>query len=462
VTAALEPFSEDAAVVLARLISSLHRPLSSLTDHDIDALIAQIDRRVCGLIDAILHDSAFQALEATWRQLRLLVDRLDFSENIALSIFDTTKSELLDDFEDATDVVRSALYKIVYRQEFGVLGGQPYGLVVLDFEFGPEGHDIDLLDHCAMVGAISHALVVSNASPSLLGLRHFGPLGDMRGISAVLQQPGLTRFRNLRTTPDARYLGLCLPRILMRRPYYQSDRQPEDVVYTENVVDGPQQYLWGRASTAFILAAANSFALYRWCPHIVGPDSGGRVTNLLQLPHAALPHAESRIITETLIPPEQEPELARMGLIPFLACRGTSDVIMFSAHSVQAPPEPTTGLDASTAAGESLGAQLPYLFIVTRIAHYLKIIQRQRVGITESRSQLEKELSDWLRELVSAQDSISIRDRQRKPLRRASVALEEVPGEIGWYRCQIEIQPHLRYLGASFRLSLVGKLDRTA
>src|SRR4051794_7401602 len=117
----------------------------------VDALIAEIDFKLSRQIDEILHHPAFQKLESAWRGLKFVVDRTDFRENIKIELLNCSKEDLLADFEDAPEIPKSGLYKIVYSAEFGQFGGRPYGAIVSNYDFGPGPQDIALLQKCASV-----------------------------------------------------------------------------------------------------------------------------------------------------------------------------------------------------------------------------------------------------------------------------------------------------------------------
>ncbi len=170
---------------------------------------------------------------------------------------------------------------------------------------------------------------------------------------------------------------------------------------------------------------------------------------------------QTKIPTEVLIPERLEYELAEEGFITLTMRKGSDNAAFFSANSAQKPkvfPKTEKGLQAAT--NFKLGLQLPYMFIINRLAHYLKVLQREHIGSWTERKDLETELNEWIRQYIADQESPSPAVRSRRPLRQAKVTVEDVEGDPGWYRVRLEVRPHFKYMGAFFTLSLVGKLDK--
>lgn len=441
---------------------SADTPASALDDVLLDLLICDCDRRMAAQLDEILHDPRVQALEATWRSLELAVTRVEFDENIRVELLQCRKQDLLDDFAEAPELPRSGLYQIVYARAIGTYGAHPYGLLCADFDFGPGAEDVSLLRQCSAIAAMAHAPFIANVDPALFHMPDFTALPRLRDFAAALSGPRLRAWDSLRATEDARYLGLCLPRVLLREPYDLHTDPRAPLPYRETV-QHHRELLWGRPSYVFATLAAGSFARHRWCVHVLGSRAAA-VAGQLRWDYPTLPGLWHRIPLECVLSARVEQALAEGGLIGLVYERSSGCARLVSAASVQRPRQVFTSSDAERAAlaGERLGAQLPYIFLVSRLAHYLKCVQRERIGTWSDRSALERELELWLRQFVSDQDDAQWEVRARRPLRRASVLVEAVEGQTGWYRCRLQLQPHLTHNSASFTLSLFGKLDRPA
>ncbi|MDC0677115.1 type VI secretion system contractile sheath large subunit [Sorangium atrum] len=427
----------------------------------VDALIAEIDVKLSRQIDEILHNPSFQKLESAWRGLKFVIDRCDFRENVKVEMLNCSKEDLLADFEDAPEVPKSGLYKIVYSAEFGQFGGKPVGAIIANYEFGPGPQDIALLQKCAAVATMSHAPFIAAAGPQFFGLKDFQGLPNLKDLKALFEGPQYTKWNAFRETEDARYVGLVMPRFLLRLPFGANTVPVKAFNYEEDVVGKHDAYCWGNATYAFATRLADSFAKYRWCPNIIGPQAGGSVENLPLHQYEAMGEIQTKVPTEIMLTERREFELSEEGFIGLTFRKDSDNAAFFSANSAQKAK--FFGQSDEGRAAEMnyrLGTQLPYMFIMCRIAHYLKVLQREQIGTWKERADLEKELNDWIGQYVADQDVVSAATRGRRPLRKAKIIVTEVPGNAGWYKVDMQVRPHFKYMGAFFTLSLVGKLDK--
>ncbi|MCJ8170461.1 type VI secretion system contractile sheath large subunit [Atopomonas sediminilitoris] len=427
----------------------------------VDRMIAEIDAKLSKQMDEILHHVEFQALESSWRGLKLLVDRTNFRENIKLEILNVSKQDLLDDFEDSPEIVQSGLYKHIYTAEYGQFGGQPVGAIVANYFFDPSAPDIKTMQYVASVASMSHAPFVAAAGPKFFGLESFTGLPDLKDLKDHFEGPQFTKWQSFREQEDARYVGLTLPRFLLRHPYDPEENPVKSFVYHESVAASHEHYLWGNTAYTFASRLTDSFAKFRWCPNIIGPQSGGAVEDLPLHHFESMGEIETKIPTEVLVSDRREYELAEEGFIALTMRKGSDNAAFFSANSAQKAKFFGTSEEGRTAElNYKLGTQLPYLFIVNRLAHYLKVLQREQIGAWKERTDLELELNKWIRQFVADQENPSSEVRSRRPLRAAQVKVTDVDGEPGWYRVSLSVRPHFKYMGADFTLSLVGKLDK--
>ena len=427
----------------------------------VDALIADVDRRITAQVNEILHHPDLQKMESAWRGLKFLIDRTDFRENIKIEMLSVSKDDLLTDFEDAPELVKSGLYRIAYSNEYGVFGGKPYGLICGNWELDPGPQDMLLLQKCASVSAMAHAPFLSNASPEFFGEKSFLPLPQLKDLKSLFEGPQYARWQSFRESEDSRYVGLCMPRFLLRLPYGEKTVPVKSFNFNEEVVGGHDKYLWGHASLAMASRIADSFAKYRWCPNIIGPQAGGSVENLPLHQYQAMGEIQTKIPTEVMLTERREFELSEEGFIGLTFRKDTDNAAFFSANSTQKPKFFGNSAEGKTAeTNYRLGTQLPYMFVMTRLAHYLKVLQREQIGSWKEKGDLERELNKWIGQYVSDMDDPAPGVRSRRPLRKAMIKVEDVEGQPGWYRCNMQVQPHFKYMGASFTLSLVGKLDK--
>ncbi|WXL25692.1 type VI secretion system contractile sheath large subunit [Ectopseudomonas mendocina] len=427
----------------------------------VDRMIAEIDAKLSRQMDEILHHPEFQSLESSWRGLKLLVDRTNFRENIKLEILNASKQDLLDDFEDSPEIVQSGLYKHIYTAEYGQFGGQPVGALIANYFFDPSAPDVKTMQYVASVASMSHAPFIAAAGPKFFGLESFTGLPDLKDLKDHFEGPQFAKWQSFREQEDSRYVGLTVPRFLLRNPYDPEDNPVKTFVYKENVANSHEHYLWGNTAYTFATRLTDSFAKFRWCPNIIGPQSGGAVEDLPLHHFESMGEIETKIPTEVLVSDRREYELAEEGFIALTMRKGSDNAAFFSASSVQKPKFFGISEEGKTAElNYKLGTQLPYMFIINRLAHYLKVLQREQIGSWKERTDLELELNKWIRQFVADQENPSAEVRSRRPLRAAQVVVSDVEGEPGWYRVNLNVRPHFKYMGADFTLSLVGKLDK--
>jgi type VI secretion system protein ImpC len=426
----------------------------------VDEMIADIDHKLSAQVNAVIHNEEFKKLESAWRGMKFLVDRTDFRQNIKLEFINVAKQDLLDDFEDAPEVTKSGLYKHLYTAEFGQFGGQPVGAVVANYEFGPGPQDIQLLTYMASVAAMAHAPFIAAAGKEFFGIESWDALPNLKDLHSIFEMPQYTKWRGFRENEDSRYVGLTLPRFLLRVPYGPESVPAKTFAFTEEA-NTTEDFCWGNTAFAFASRLTDSFAKYRWCANIIGPQGGGSVDNLPIYTYEAMGQVQTKTPTQVLISERREYELAEEGFIALTMRKGADNAAFFSANSALRPK-----VFANTAEGKEaemnykLSLQLPYMMIMNRLAHYIKVIQRENIGTWKERIDLERELNIWISQYVTEMDDPDPVTRSKRPLRMAQIEVSDVAGEPGWYSVNLKARPHFKYMGSSFTLSLVGKLDK--
>lgn len=454
---------ETARKGVEAFISDLLKPSRSFDKVEkklVDDMISAIDQKISGQLDEVMQSQDFKKIEGAWRGLKFLVDRTDFSQNIGIEMISTTKDELIEDFEDAPDVTRSGLYKHVYSAEYGQFGGKPYGAIIGGYAVNPTAQDMKLLQDMASVSAMSHAPFIASAGPKFFGLDSFQGMPALKDLESIFEGPQYVKWNAFRDTDDARNVALTVPRFMLRSPYGE-DNQVKEFNYQEGIGTNFEKLCWGSAAYSFAANMSRSFAKYRWCPNIVGPQSGGEVLDLPVYKYQE--NGETKIYspTEVMLSDRQEFELAEQGFMGLIARKGTDNATFFSANSCQKAkffgnsPE-----DKQAETNFKLGTQLPYLFMIDRLAHYIKVLQREHIGSWKTKNDLDRELNNWVRQYVADQDNPPPEVRSRKPLREARIVVADDEGNPGFYRVEMHVRPHFKYMGSSFTLSLAGKLDK--
>ena len=426
----------------------------------LDEMIAHIDALLSAQMDEILHNKSFQEIESTWRGIRFLVERTNFNENVKIDLLDATKEEILDDFENNLDITQSTLYKQIYSAEYGQFGGEPVGAIVADYELDKSNQDMTFLNKISSIAAMSHSPLLTSLSAKFFGLDNFGELENIKDLKSMLEGPQYTRWRTFRENEDAKYTGCMVNRFLTRSPYVPEDNPIKSFNYRETV-NNHDDMLWGNGAYAFATRLTDSFADYRWCGNIIGPKGGGAVKDLPTYTYENYGSVQTKIPTEVLITDRREFELSENGFIALTLRRDSNNAAFFSANSALKPkifPNTPEGKAAET--NFRLGTQLPYVFLISRLAHYLKVLQREEIGTWKERSDVERGLNEWLRQYISDQENPPADVRSRRPFRSAKVIVSDIAGEPGWYKIELLARPHFKFMGANFELSLVGKLDK--
>lgn len=444
-TAAMNVFLEMAAD------SDVRRIDKGLLDH----YIAKVDGMISQQLDEILHHSEFQKVESAWRSLQYLVHRVPNNSNIKLELLDVDKETLREDFEEAPDTTQSALYKHVYTAEYDTPGGQPIANIVSNFEFDCSPKDINLLQEISRVCAAAHCPFIGSVGPRFFLKQDLAEVAKIQDLNSYMDRAEFLRWKHFRDSEDARYIGLTFPRFLLRLPYGDNNAI-RHFNYQENVsAQHHQHYLWGSAAFPFAANILRSFYDHGWAVNIRGPQSGGKVADLPLHTFEAGKGLETCIPTEVLISETKELEFATQGFIPLSYYKNSNFACFFSASSAQKPQQMET---SEATANARINSRLPYIFLVSRIAHYLKVLQRENIGSSKPRHELEQQLNDWLGSLVTRMNNPDEQLIATHPLKDARVTVEDIPGNPGYYRVNTFIVPHFQVEGIDVRLALVGQM----
>ncbi len=427
----------------------------------INARIAQIDHLISLQLNEVMHHPEFQKLEGTWRGLRYLLTNTETSDNLKIKLLNVSKKDLLRDLQRAPDFDQSALFKKVYEEEFGVFGGAPFGALVGDYAFDKSGQDIELLEKVAQVAAAAHAPFISGADPDMFNLESFTTLDQPRDMAKVFDTTEYGRWKAFRQSDDARYVALAMPRMLLREPFGSKTVPIEAFNYEENVSGRDhEQYLWGNAAWALATRVTSAFSSYGWCACIRGVESGGLVEGLpVHNFQTDSGDVAMKCPTEVAITDRREKELADLGFVPLVHQKGSSNACFFSVQSTQKAKAYST--DAATA-NARLSAQLPYIFAVSRFAHYLKSMMRDKIGGYASRVEVERFLNSWIMNYVVANDDAAAATKAKYPLKEARVEVVDVPGKPGAYRAVAFLRPHFQLDELSMSMRLVAELPQAA
>lgn len=428
---------------------------------NIAAFIAEIDRKLSEQINLILHHPEFQALESAWRGLHYLVHNTETDEKLKLRFMDISKEELRRSMRRYKGIAwdQSPLFKQIYEEEYGQLGGEPYGCLVADYYFDHTAPDVDLLASIGKVAASAHVPFITGAAPSVLQMDSWQELANPRDLTKIFTQNlEYAAWNSLRQSEDSRYIGLAMPRFLSRLPYGIRTNPVDDFNF-EETTDGADhsKYAWSNAAYAMAVNINRSFKHYGWCTLIRGVESGGVVEGL---PCHTFPTDDGGIDmkcpTEIAISDRREAELAKNGFIPLIHRKNTDYAAFIGAQSLQKPAE---YYDPDATANANLSARLPYMFACSRFAHYLKCIVRDKIGTFKTRDEMQRWLNDWIMNYVDGDPvNSTFETKARRPLAAAEVVVEDVEGNPGYYQAKFFLRPHFQLEGLTVSLRMVAKL----
>ena len=449
---------EQAVQTLAQQALSNTALVSGDSLRSIEAMIAALDAKLTEQVNVIMHHEDFQKLESAWRGLHHLVNNTETDEFLKIRVMNISKKDLgrtLKKFR-GTAWDQSPIFKQVYEQEYGQFGGEPYGVLVGDYEFDHGPQDVQLLGDIAQIAAAAHTPFISAAAPTVMGMDSWNELANPRDLTKIFGTPEYAAWRSLRESEDSRYIGLAMPRFLSRLPY-GAKTDPVDEFHFEEDVEGADssKFCWANAAYAMATNITRSFKLYGWCSRIRGIESGGAVEGL---PAYSFPTDDGGVAmkcpTEIAISDRREAELAKNGFMPLIHKKNSDFAAFIGAQSLQKPQEYD---DPAATANANLSARLPYLFASCRFAHYLKCMVRDKIGSTMSRGQLESWLTNWIAQYVGP-DNAPESYKATHPLSEAKVVLEANEENPGYYSAKFFLKPHYQLEGLTVSLRLVSRV----
>ncbi|MFY0577277.1 type VI secretion system contractile sheath large subunit [Cystobacter fuscus] len=418
--------------------------------------IARIDGLIEEQINEVLHNEKFQKMESAWRGLDDLIGHTNFQADITIDILDVDKEELAEDFEkNSSSIFSSALFDKVYIKEYDQFGGKPYGVMLGLYDFSATRGDITWLERMAKVANAAHCPFIASASYKFFDCDSVEQLESLKNLDGVLNHPRYGRWNQLRDKEEAAYIGLTLPRYVVRQPW-DPDTNPCSVLnFKEDAQGDSKKYLWGSAAYLMGRNLVKAFEQSGWCQSIRGPKGGGLVTGLPVDTFTLRGQKMIQAPVEIAIPDYREYEFARNGFIPLVYRKGSSEATFFSTQSIKRAQK---FKDAKDSENSQLVTNLAYTFSITRLAHYVKSIMRDNIGSTADAGYVQRQIDAWLSGYVTTvvnPDDLTLR---RFPFKATSVMVESRPGEIGWYDCKIAVLPHIQFEGLSAELMLESRL----
>jgi type VI secretion system protein ImpC len=304
-------------------------------------VVGALDAAASGLIQAVLRHPVFQSLEAAWRGLRFLVSRVETDEHLKLYLMDISKAELAADLAAPEDLRSPGLYRFLVEETVGTLGGEPWAALAGIYTFGPAREDAELLGRIAKVAKAAGAPFIAAASDRCLLCESLAKTPDPREWKGMADPDARQAWEALRKIPEASYLGLALPRFLLRLPY-GSATDPTERFAFEEMDAGPQHnyYLWGNPAFACACLLAQAFSQEGW------DLRPGVVQEIEGLPlHVYRERGESRITpcAEVLLTEQAAEMILDKGFMPLLNIKNRDLIRLGRFQSLTDPPSPLAG-----------------------------------------------------------------------------------------------------------------------
>jgi type VI secretion system protein ImpC len=443
---------------------SWSRNVSETIRAGMEALDAALSKQLA----AIMHHPDFQKLEGTWRGLHYLVMNSETSTMLKIRVLNVSKRELFKDLDRAVEFDQSQLFKKLYENEFGSPGGEPYGALIGDYEFTNHPEDVELLSKVSNVSAAAFCPFVSAAAPPLFGFDDWNELSKPRDLEKIFDTIEYTKWKSFRQTEDSRFVTLVMPRVLSRLPYGSATKPVEEFNYEEVELDSTGKskpvphahYSWMNAAFVLGTRMTDAFAKYGWCTAIRGAEGGGKVRGLPA--HIFISDdgdPDLKCPTEIGITDRREAELSKCGFLPLCHYKNTDYAVFFGAQTTQKPfkydrPEAT--------ANAAISARLPYMMATSRIAHYLKVMARDKIGSFMEASDCEAWLNRWIKNYVNSNPGANQEIKSRYPLADAKILVEANPEKPGSYRAIAWLRPWLQFEELTASLRMVARIPAMA
>jgi type VI secretion system protein ImpD len=433
--------------------------------HDIaQTTIAEIDRKITEQLNLILHHPEFQRLEASWRGLQYLTDQCGDIGQLKIRILDISWSLFAKDLNYALEFDQSQLFKKIYTNEIDLPGGEPFGILIGDYYISHQSDKnhstTDTLRRMAKISAAAFAPFVVASSAKFFGLDDFSQFKPSLNLRRIFEQSEYSQWKNLRSEEDARFIGVMLPRVLLRLPYNLNCHSRVDQFCFKEYVQSPTDYLWGNAAYCLAAVVARAFHQQGWFTEIRGTEldmiSKGMVTGL-QREYLAIGNfgLNYKPATEVLITSNQEKELSNLGFIALCECQYTQFCAFYSCQSIQLAKIYDR---TSATANAQLSTMLHYILCVSRFAHYIKVLMRNKVGTFSSAEECQSFLQNWLLGYTAITDGMSQQSKAKYPLREVKIEVRKKNDKPGSYFCIMQLRPHFQLDSLEASLTLLTEI----
>ncbi len=403
----------------------------------INGLIASIDEKLSMQVSEILHHEDFQALEATWNGVYSLAHLPINGHKVKVRILNLSWEELSQNVNNSISLRRTVLYNLIGNRELNTSGGQPFGMMVVDraisFNLDQDYDDIYTLELLARLGDLCLCPFIFSPAEDFFGEKGADWLSDTRRVEKILSDAEFTSWQRLRRQPEARYIGMVMPRVKLRDRY--SSESCSKFLFEET--HQSQRGLWGSAAFLFASIAMREFNRINWFGFMKSRWQDQYTGALVNVPpnnigsfSTLTPTPDVRIITDMGV------FYAEQGFIPLCHSVMTNKYFFRGNNSIWK-------IEADQS--DVVMAQLQTTLMVCRIAHYLKVQIRGMIGNFQTAHECEQYLNQWLDRYSSNLSSADEDMLAKYPLSKGTVTVKEIEGEQGRYSCDVLIQPQYQF-----------------
>lgn len=433
--------------------------ISSYNPSDIQKVISVIDKLIEIQVNAIISNDKFKELEAEWLKIQDLCS-LDY-DNIEVALLDVSKEDLHYDLEsNLFDISSSEVFKKVYVAEYDQYGGEPYGAILGLHDIKNTEDDIVFLTGMGMLSKNSHAPYISSIGPDFFGLDSYDDINQIKSFEALLDHPRYKKWNEFRQLEESAYIGLTVGDFMLRSPYhYENNPVSYDLMknFKESVdYESNKNYLWGPSSIQFIKNMMRAYNETGWFQYVRGVENGGYIRNLTSCVYDNNGIQEKKPPLNILLPDYMELSLSNIGLIPLVSEKGTNNACFFSCSSVKKAEEYQDDLDS---VDSKLVTNLSYTMSISRIAHYIKTVIRDKIGSVADATMIKANIEEWLSRYTTSSINPNNLTMAKYPFRKTEISVKPIPGKPGWFSCDIDILPHIQFEGMDTTMKISSKLE---
>jgi len=423
----------------------------------IDQEILALDESIGAQVREIMSQEPFREVESSWRSLQFLVQRTNFDQDIQIDIFQASKNDILENLRASDSLEQSHFFRITYSENYNQAGGKPYGTIIGNYDFDSGPLDIETLSRISEVAEACHAPFISSVGKEFFKVDSWQEFLEIPNLEPYLKTKAFAEWKGLRQKSSSKYLGLAMPNFLLRQPFGPGGEQAKLFDFSEEATEA-EDYLWGNAAFAFASNIVKSFADAGWVVNIHGgKNARGAVEDLACAKYDLAASDQLRIPCELAIDDALSLEISNAGFLDFVPYQNENVACFFGCQSVKEPDEYDTPEATANAKMETM---LAYLFPVSRVAHYLKSIQRDNLGGFSTPQSLKEGLKRWLHQYYSESKDTDPVFCAKYPFKDYEVDVAEDPRRPGWFNVDIQVQPRIKLDGIEGKLHLVTQVQK--